>query len=193
MSWHVLRLWLPGNSLSWFCKGRLPPYHGRTQLLLRNVWIKHFPGRIYSSTGYVICDSIPILRHDLCQSTQAIRADTFHGLLVKSSTDQKENPQRKTLPIKGTNWSPARSLRAEISSSTCVLCSFTMSPFLLPKFQAPPRAGCVGCYVMWLILGHGRLVLNLQGSETTSEELSSLELSVTSNAITVTPKAGLTS
>lgn len=48
---------------------------------------------------YVIYDSIPILRHDLCQSTQAIRADTFHGLWVKcSKKPTKENLTKERNP-----------------------------------------------------------------------------------------------
>lgn len=48
---------------------------------------------------YVICDNIPILRHDLCQSTQAIKADTFHGLWVKrSKKPTKENFTKERNP-----------------------------------------------------------------------------------------------
>lgn len=114
----------------------------------------------------------------MCQSTQAIRADTFHGLLVKSSIDQKENPQRKTLPIKGTNCSQA-SARAEISSSTCALGFSTISPFFL---STSPQG-----WVYWVLcnvtdsggqyMDMAHLRLNVPSSVTISERWSRLKLS----------------
>lgn len=64
---------------------------------------KECTGKTFSTSiplkNYIICDSVPILRHDLCQSTQAIKADTFHGLWVKcSKKPTKENFTRERNP-----------------------------------------------------------------------------------------------